>query len=173
MKKIILIYLLTSIFLFSNITEKYINIIQKNEIFTCDIKEKVIPLIGENFTGMYYKGRPYGLWELKNKKVRQCFLSNERRYYYKDRYYIVDNSDYYFKIDYQKNIYIIKDKKNKDRVLYFEKKNQKYIQRYGIYEELKLPKSLDEQMYFKIIKRTTIKELEDFEEAKKIFQERE
>jgi len=38
---------------------------------------------------------------------------------------------------------------------------------------LKLPKSLDEQMYFKIIKRTTIKELEDFEEAKKIFQERE
>ena len=82
MKKIILIYLLTSIFLFSNITEKYINIIQKNEIFTCDIKEKVIPLIGENFTGMYYKGRPYGLWELKNKKVRQCFLSNERKYYY-------------------------------------------------------------------------------------------
>ena len=65
MKKIILIYLLTSIFLFSNITEKYINIIQKNEIFTCDIKEKVIPLIGENFTGMYYNGRPYGLWELK------------------------------------------------------------------------------------------------------------
>lgn len=82
---------------------------------------------------MYYKGRPYGLWELKNKKVRQCFLSNERRYYYEDRYYIVDNSDYYFKIDYQKNIYIIKDKKNKDRVLYFEKKNQKYIQRYDIY----------------------------------------
>ena len=122
---------------------------------------------------MYYKGRPYGLWELKNKKVRQCFLSNERRYYYEDRYYIVDNSDYYFKIDYQKNIYIIKEKKNKDRVLYFEKKNQKYIQRYGIYEELKLPKSLDEQMYFKIIKRTTIKELEDFEESKKIFQERE
>ena len=173
MKKIILIYLLTTIFLFSNITEKYINIIQKNEIFTCDIKEKVIPLIGENFTGMYYNGRPYGLWELKNKKVRQCFLSNERRYYYEDRYYIVDNSDYYFKIDYQKNIYIIKEKKNKDRVLYFEKKNQKYIQRYGIYEELKLPKPLDEQMYFKIIKRTTIKELEDFEESTKIFQERE
>lgn len=162
MKKIILIFFIFSIFLFSDVNKKYINIIQNNISFVCNFKKEVIPLIGENFTGSYYKGKPYGLWELKNGKVKQCFLNKERKYYYEEKYYIVDNPYYYLKINYQNGIYIIKDKRNKNKIFYYEKKNGKYIQKKDVFEEIKLPKPLYKLMYFK--REAELKIKGDFEE---------
>ena len=128
MKKIILIYLLTSIFLFSNITEKYINIIQKNEIFTCDIKEKVIKIKGKDFVGhINEKGEFYGEINFpKEDNIRYCFLKDEYKVYLKkeDGLYLKNFkfNDEIFKYGNELYQYINPE----GNIIVFEKKNDKF-----------------------------------------------
>ena len=90
-----------------------------------NVNLKTIRLEGENFIGNYYNKKPYGLWELKDKSIKHCFLYDENRYYKKDEYYIVDNKFYYIKYDYVNYNYIVEDKKNKK--MYIIKNNNKDI----------------------------------------------
>ncbi len=144
MKKIIFIFVIFPIFLFSNMSKKDKFFIKNNTSFSCNVKENVVILNGDNFTGSYYKGKPYGIWELKNKIVQQCFLNDEKKYYYKGKYYIVDNPHYYLKINYQEGSYALIDKKR--RILYF--KNEKpSIQGENALKDIKFPKPLYDLMH--------------------------
>lgn len=54
MKKIIFIFFIFLIFLFSNMSRKDKFFIKNNTSFSCNIKENVVILNGDNFTGSYY-----------------------------------------------------------------------------------------------------------------------
>ena len=139
---IIYLSVFSSLFPFSDIERKVLEKIKKNSEFFCEYNEKTVTLTGENFIGNYYNQAPYGLWKLKNENIKQCFLSNERNFYYfKDKYYIADNKMYYLKIDYKENIYICQEKTRKKKTYVFQKINGKYIRK-DIPVEITVPKPL-------------------------------
>lgn len=81
MKKILLIYLLLSLCLFSqkNLEKEIIKLIEKNKNFECNPTRKKFKVVREDITGYVDENdKPYGEWKNRDESIRECFLDDVR-----------------------------------------------------------------------------------------------
>ena len=90
MKKILLIYLLFNLCIFSKeyTKKELIELIEKNKNFECNPTRKKFKVVGENMTGYVDENdKPYGEWKNTDKSIRECFLDDVRIQYIKNDYF--------------------------------------------------------------------------------------
>jgi len=139
MKKILLIYLLFNLCIFSKeyTKKELIELIEKNKNFECNPTRKKFKVVGENMTGYVDEDdKPYGKWKNTDKSIRECFLDDVRIQYVEGEYFYKSNNNF---------ILLIKDLKNKDeKYVEFNFKNTSIINPYyfkyknGKYKKIKL-----------------------------------
>lgn len=157
MKKILLIYLLLSLCLFSqkNLEKEIIKLIEKNKNFECNPTRKKFKVVGENMTGYVDEDdKPYGEWKNTDESIRECFLDDVRIQYIKNDYFLKRT---------EKFTLIIIDKKSKNEKIislsieneketyYFKYKNGRYtqIKKKGYGFVLRLVTSLSDSYIYK------------------------
>lgn len=132
MKKIFLILFLSFLIFSKEYSKKdLIQIVEENEKFECISDKKIIRFEGINFIGhLDEEGKPYGEWKLKDDRIRQCFLENEKITYEKEQYFSKRNEKIDMTISYTSSTiqlfikddtgvknYFLKREKNKYKII--------------------------------------------------------
>ena len=122
MKKILLIYLLFNLCIFSKeyTKKELIELIEKNKNFECNPTRKKFKIIGENMTGYVDEDdKPYGEWKNTDESIRECFLDDVRIQYIKN--------DYFFKRTEKFTLIIIDKKSKNEKIISLFIENEKEI----------------------------------------------
>ena len=147
MKKILLIYLLFNLCIFSKeyTKKEFIELIEKNKNFECNPTRKKFKVVGENMTGYVDEDdKPYGEWKNSDESIRECFLDDVRIQYIKN--------DYFFKRTEEFTLIIIGISiENGKEIYYFKYKNGRYsqIKKKGYGFVLRLVTSLSDSYIYK------------------------
>ena len=122
MKKILLIYLLFNLCIFSKeyTKKELIELIEKNKNFECNPTRKKFKVIGENMTRYVEEDdKPYGEWKNTDESIRECFLDDVRIQYIKN--------DYFFKRTEKFTLIIIDEKSKNEKIISLSIENDKEI----------------------------------------------
>ena len=159
MKKILLIYLLLSLCLFSqkNLEKEIIKLIEKNKNFECNPTRKKFKVVREDITGYVDENdKPYGEWKNRDESIRECFLDDVRIQYVEGEYFYKSNNNFTL---------LIKDLENKkEKYVEFNFKNTSMINpHYFKYKNGKYKKIKLDWLHYRIVRSLTDKFIYKYE----------